>query len=329
MERGWPDEAVDFEAAVSGALQRAGGVDLARRCEADPALRSSEVRPILEELGLFDVDASAGPAEAASAARAMRAAGGTVCPWPLVQGLAVPASLRGEIDAVYLRDGGITRAEHLDIAGRALALDISTEDVCELSPTSEIRPSPLDPFGVPCETRAADDRDVDGALDTYIVLAAFWVVGVLSNAKGLAAAHARDRRQFGRRIADFGEVQWHLSDIAVAHDSLLELACFNLGRMIDKRVTLADSLALHLTMTESARSVMSHAHQVLAALGLCEEHDLTVLDRHLQPVIRRPCGVNRIAGMLADEIARSGFDNLYPVPAAVSPLSGEPEHAHA
>ena len=26
MERGWPDEAVDFEAAVRGSLERAGGV---------------------------------------------------------------------------------------------------------------------------------------------------------------------------------------------------------------------------------------------------------------------------------------------------------------
>ena len=246
----------------------------------------------------------------------MRAAGAVVCPWPLVHQLAVPGALRGEIDAIYLRDGDISRAEHLDIAGRALALDIVTDDVYEVWPASEIRAAPLDPFGVPCETRPTAGQDVNNALGTYTVLAAFWVVGALSNAKGLAAAHARDRRQFGRRIADFGEVQWHLSDIAVAHDSLLELACFSLGRMIDDRLTLADALALQLTMGESARSLMSHAHQVLAAIGLCEEHDLTVLNRHLQPMIRRPCGVNRIVGMLADEIARSGFDNLYPVPAA-------------
>jgi acyl-CoA dehydrogenase len=316
MERGWPVEAVDFEAAVRGSLERAGGVDLARRCEAEPALRSSEVRHILEELGLFDLDVHASAAEAASAARAMRAAGAVVCPWPLVQQLAVPGALRGEIDAIYLRDGDTSRAEHLDVAGRALALDIVTEDIYELWPVSEIRAAPLDPFGVLCEMRPAGGQHVNSALGTHTVLAAFWVVGALANAKGLAAAHARDRRQFGRRIADFGEVQWHLSDIAVAHDSLLELACFSLGRMIDERLTLADSLALQLTMGESARSLMSHAHQVLAAIGLCEEHDLTVLNRHLQPMIRRPCGVNRIVGMLADEIARSGFDNLYPVSAA-------------
>jgi acyl-CoA dehydrogenase len=318
VERAWPEEAADFEAGVRGSLNRAGGVELARRCEAQPDLRSTEVRPILEELGLFDLDVRAGAAEAASAARAMRAAGAVVCPWPLVQQLAVPNALRGEIDAIYLRDGDVHRVEHLDIAGRALALDILTEDVRELWPASGIRAAPLDPFGVACETRAAEAHNVNGAFGTYLVLASFWVVGTLAHAKDLAAAYARERRQFGRRIADFGEVQWLLSDIAVAHDSLFELASFSLGRMIDDRLTLADALALHLTMVESARSVMSCAHQVLGAIGLCEEHDLTVLNRHLQPFIRRPCGVNRIVGMLADEIAKSGFDNLYPVPAAAT-----------
>jgi acyl-CoA dehydrogenase len=315
MERRWPEEAVDFEAAVGGALQRAGGIELARRCEIDPELRLTVVRPVLEELGLFELDVRASAEEAAAAARAMRAAGRFVCPWPLIQQLAAPRHLKDQAGAVYLRDGEPRRAEHLDVLPDALAVDIVTGELVELVRTSAIRKMPLDPFGVPCGTRPTGEHQLDDVFGVHTVLAAFWVSGALSHARDLAAAYANERRQFGRRIADFGEVQWLLSDLAVAHDGLWELACFSLARLIDGRLTAPDALALQLTMLESAQSVMTNAHQILGAIGLCEEHDLTVLDRHVQPIIRRPCGVSRITGLLAEAIDQAGFDNLYPAPA--------------
>jgi acyl-CoA dehydrogenase len=321
MERRWPEEAIDFEAAVRGALTRAGGVDLARRCEADPDLRATEVHPILDGLGLLDLDLRGGEAEAAAAALAAYAAGAVVCPWPLVQQLSVPHALRAHVDAVYLNDGSVRRVEHGDVAGRAAALDVVTGEVHAIRVLQPLAPMPLDPFGVPAELAGPAGplaaEELDGVLDAHVVLAAFWAVGALGHARDLAARHARERRQFGRPIASFGGIQWHLSDIAVAHDGLWELASFNLGRLIDGRLTAADTLALQLTMLESSTAVLTHAHQILAATGLCEEHDLTVLNRHLQPLLRRPCGRTRVAGLLADEVARSGFDNLHPIHGAM------------
>ncbi|HEX3803132.1 MAG TPA: acyl-CoA dehydrogenase family protein [Solirubrobacteraceae bacterium] len=326
MERQWQDEALDFEAGVRGALQRAGGIELARRSEAEPAVRGSVVKPILDELGIRDLDLSGGETEAAATALAVWAAGSIVCPWPLVQQLAVPRALRSEVDAIYLRDGAIRRAEHLDIAGRAAAVDIVTREANALraveAPTSNgtrdfLRHMPLDPFGVRCEL-GAERFDLVPVVSAHVVLAAFWTVGALGSARDLAAEYARDRHQFGRRIADFGAVQWHLSDIALAHDGLWELASFSLARLVDQTLTAADTLALQFLMLDSARKVFAHAHQVLAAIGLCDEHDLTVLERHAQPLLRRPCGITRTLGMLAEEVARSGFDNLYPIPAAVA-----------
>jgi acyl-CoA dehydrogenase len=325
MERLWREEALEFEGGVRRALERAGGIELARRSEAEPALRGTVVLPILDELGVRDLDLTSGETEAAAAALAAWAAGAVVCPWPLVQQLAVPLSLRSEIDAVYLRDGAVRRAEHLDIAGRAAAVDLITREANALraieAPTSNgtrdfIRHMPLDPFGVRCEL-SAETFDLGSVVGAHVVLAAFWTVGALGSARDLAAEHARDRHQFGRRIADFGAVQWHLSDIALAHDGLWELASFSLARLIDQTLTPADTLALQFLMLDSAQKVFAHAHQVLAAIGLCDEHDLTVLERHVQPLLRRPCGITRTLGMLADEVARSGFDNLYPIPAAV------------
>ena len=73
-----------------------------------------------------------------------------------------------------------------------------------------------------------------------------------------------------------------------------------LGRMIDGRLTLRLArVALYFTMAKSPRCVMSDAHQVLGAMGLCEEHDLTVLNHQLQPIITRPSVANRVLGLLA------------------------------
>jgi acyl-CoA dehydrogenase-like protein len=315
VERAWPSEALDFEAAVRGALQRAGGVDLARRCEADPTLRESVVQPLLEGLGVFELDIAGGEVEAAAGALAMTAAGSVVCPWPLVQQLAVPRAMRDELEAVYLRDGRVRRAEHLDVAGRAAAVDLLSGEAYRLRTLAPLSRMPLDPFGVRCEIGPGAIA-LPHVVDAHVVLASFWTVGALARARDLAAEHARTRRQFGRRIAEFGAVQWHLSDIATAHDGLWELASFSLARMIDGRLAPVDTLALYFTMLEAASDVLSHAHQVLAALGLCDEHDLTVLNRHLQPILRRPCGMARVLSLLGEEVARSGFDNLYPIPAA-------------
>jgi hypothetical protein len=309
MERLWPEEALEFEVVVRGAFTRAGGTELTRRCEVEPSLRETEVRPLLDSLGLFELDMYAGEAEAAAAALAVYAAGAFACPWPLVQ------QLSGcEAGAVYLRDGALARAAHLDIAGPAVAIDVITGETAALSAKGAVERMPLDPFGVPCEVGEAASAP-SAAFNAYVLLAAFHVVGALGSARRLAAEHARDRHQFGRRIVDFGGTQWHLSDIAVAHDGLWELATFSLARFIDGRLTRADALALYVTTLESAHSALIHAHQVLAATGLCEEHDLTLLNRHVQPFLRRPCGVARVLGLLVEEMQLSGFDNLYAVPA--------------
>ena len=313
MERPWPEEALDFGDAVAGVLERLGGVGLARRCEVEPGLRDSLVGPALAELGLADLDPYVGELEAAAAARAARAAGAVACPWPIAQRLAVPTELRGSVDAVYLTDGPVSRLEHIDIHERScIAVDIVTSDLYTIDVIGRPASMPLDPFGSSCQLGDATAGEGTAALSALVVLTAFWASGALGSARDLAVVHARERRQFGHRIGEFGGIQVHLSEIAVAHDSLWELACFTLARFVDGRATRADLLALQYAMVDSARSVFAHAHQVLAAIGLCDEHDLTVLDRHAQHVVRRPASSPRLLGLLADEIARSGFDNLLP-----------------
>lgn len=319
MERPWPEESLDFEQAVSGAFERAGGLELARSCESDPGLRTQTIGPILAELGVLELALDQGEVEAAAAARALYAAGAVICPWPLAQQLAVPSAQRASIGAVYLvADGRAKRAEHLDLLEGIAALDLDALAARELRALAD-SPSamPLDPFGVRCELGGDLAVDLADAYAAYVILASFWVAGALRSARDLASEYARDRRQFNRPIAAFGGVQWHLSEIALAHDGLWELAGFSLARLIDRSLSRSDVLALHLTMLESAQILLPRAHQVMGAIGLCDEHHLTLITRHLQPLVRRPCGEMRVAGMFADELLFSGFDGVYGVPPSI------------
>lgn len=171
---------------------------------------------------------------------------------------------------------------------------------------------PLDPFGVPCRLGAEVEVPAD-AVAGHVVLSAFYVLGALETAVSLASAYSVERHQFDRPISSFGAIQWRLADLSGARSALSELAAFTLSRLIDGTVTMADAWGLRLTMIESAESVLANSHQVLGAIGLCEEHDVTVIDRNLQGVLRRPFGRAATNAALAERVAGEGFELLYPV----------------
>ena len=149
VEGAWPRRAIDFEAALRGSLEGQAASTWPGRSETQPALRPSEVRPTLQKLGLLDFGAQAGAAEVAPPPEPCgpRRRG---LPWPLVQRVRGPARSSRRDRRDVLRDGTHGGQEDtLDVAGRALALDILTEDVCALSPVSELRAAPRDPVRRP------------------------------------------------------------------------------------------------------------------------------------------------------------------------------------
>lgn len=312
MTRDWPADAIDFEESVAASLRGRGGIELARACERDPALREGELRALVDSLGFADVDMRAGEIEAAAAALGAKAAGRVVAPWPLVAQLAAPVGTGSDVGAVYLVDGVPRRAEHLDLVEAAVAVDVRTGACRRLEAVGPVRQMPLDPFGVPCVLGAAVECPPD-TVACHAVLTSFWVLGALETAVSLAAVYAGERAQFGRPISSFGAIQWRLADLSGARAELAELAAFTLAKLIDGTVTTADAWGLRLTMQESAESVLTDAHQVLGAIGLCEEHDVAVIDRHLQGALRRPLGRVATNAALAERIGAEGFDLLYPV----------------
>ncbi|MGH1561593.1 acyl-CoA dehydrogenase family protein [Mumia sp. DW29H23] len=317
MRRVWASEAVDLQHAVRSSLAGIGGVELARSAEEKAGLRAERVRPALESLGVLDLDPLGDEVESSAAVLAAHACGEVVAPYPVTRVLAVPADLRADLDALYLAGPDAEVLEHADLFEHAAVADLRDGRLCRIVDASARRHAPLDPFGATVEL---DDRVTDAvvpatALHMSHVLDAFWVAGALQTAATDAARYATQRHQFGKPIGTFGEIRWRLADMAVAVDGLDEMATFTWFMVVRGRATAADALALRLAMLEAADTVLSNAHQVFGAIGLCEEHDLTVVDRHLTPMLVRPCGRGRTAALLVEAIDRFGFSGTFDVAA--------------
>ncbi|WP_370617758.1 acyl-CoA dehydrogenase family protein [Mumia qirimensis] len=317
MKRTWASEARDLQSAVRASLAGLGGVELARAAEEKAAVRVEQLRPALESLGILDLDPWGEEVESSAAVLAVRACGEVVAPYPVARVLSVPAAMRSDVDALYVVDGDTGFLEHADLFDHAIAVDANGGGVRRASATSAAVRAPLDPFGTAVALASGDGAGgvavTESAVLMSYVLDAFWVAGALQTVATDAARYATQRRQFGKAIATFGEIRWRLADIAVAVDGLDEMATFTWFQVRRDRASVADALAVRLAMLEAAGSVLRNAHQVFGAIGLCEEHDLTVVDRHLTPTLIRPFGQGRTLALLVEAIDRSGFSGTFDV----------------
>jgi hypothetical protein len=50
---------------------------------------------------------------------------------------------------------------------------------------------------------------------------------------------------------------------------------------------------------------------MLGAVGFCDEHDVSVIDRHLQPLLRDPCSGESLALRLVPAVRSGEFETLY------------------
>ncbi len=313
MNPALPEEAAQFGAAAEKAFTAAGGVDLARRAEVDPQLRTGPVAQALEGLGVDELDPRTDLDTAAAAAELCRNAGRVVLPYPLV--------------AVLLRDpAGLPFALVPDDHGRANHADLfATWRVAPLkgaaalaTPTGARLASKLGPFvtDLVVTDLAVGERRPDraaGADATWqLVLTGWWILGTTERAVELAVDHVQGRLQFGQPLARFQAVQFQLADAVVAVDGLRELCRFTLWRLFaDPAAAPVDALALRLHALEVARTVLRTSQQLHGAAGLCDEYDISVLYRHVQPDLRLPFGATRTATELAGAVPELGFAGLF------------------
>lgn len=304
-----PELAAEFGEAADKAFAALGAVDCARRAEAQPEVRANEVAAAMADLGAADVAPRTGLDAAAAAAELCRVAGRYAVPYP------VAAVLMGDPETgtpLAVAEPGRWRVDHGDLFDDWLVVDLDGR-ACTARPASVPLGSKLGPFvtSLSPDARRLPPSLIDASL--WMTLAAWRVLGTTERCLELAVEHVSDRVQFGQRLAEFQAVQFQLADAAVGVDGLRELSRFTLWRLFsDPAAARADALALRLAALDTARAVIRTSQQLHGAAGLCDEYDVSVLARHIQPDLRLPFGAERTASEMFAAVKSVGFEALFP-----------------
>ena len=144
------------------------------------------------------------------------------------------------------------------------------------SPTGEIV---LDGCEVPAANLIGAEGDgfvyAMGALDRSRPLVGAQALGIAQGALDLAAGYVRERRQFGRAIADFQGVQFMLADLATAVDAarlLVYRACALLDDGLGGTPATASASSMaKLFATDTAMRVTTDCVQLLGGVGYTKD----------------------------------------------------------
>ena len=302
-----PSHVVAFGEVARARFDALGGVEFALRAEADVGERAV-VGAALAELGAWDIDPRAGADDMLAAAELCRAAGAVVLPYPLVEQL---LSIDGA--RLALVDPLRPSIDHGDIEGTWIAADLDGN--ARTAMPEPRRPARLGPFVTRARLDDAVDRVSPDIVARHLTLGCWRILGGLDNVLALAAAHVAARKQFGKTLSEFQAVRFAVADAVVAHRGLEQLAKFTTWRLdaATPSASSADALALRLHADEVAVEVLRCCHQLLGATGFCDEHDLSVLDRHMQPLLRLPYAAEALADRLVPAVAAGELESLFTV----------------
>lgn len=311
MKTELPQDISDFAAVAAKRLARLGGPQAALRAETDDGVRDA-ARTALREVGAFELDVRSAPDDLLAAAVLCRAAGATALPYPLVEELLAIEGAR-----LALVNPEAPRIDHGDLPGDWIAADVDGNRY-HLEPGSRTA-AKLGPFLVPASLGPPDGSIPAGDVNLHLVLGSWRILGSVQQALRIVTDHVRARIQFGKPLADFQAVRFAVAEAAVAVRGLHELAKFTVCRpeSLPTAIRSADALVLRLKASDTARQVLRTAHQLLGALGFCDESDISVLDRHTQPLIRLPLGSEALALRLIPGVPDGSLETLFsgPVPA--------------
>jgi acyl-CoA dehydrogenase len=140
------------------------------------------------------------------------------------------------------------------------------------------------PAGAPiAEGTLPNAWGAEAAMLVTALLRSAQIAGAMQAALALAVDHANTRKQFGRPIGRFQAVQQQLAVFA-AETSAVSVAAAAAARAVDRRGLAGAAFEIgcaKVTAGEAAAKGAAIAHQVLAAMGITEEHSLHHLTRRL------------------------------------------------
>ncbi|OBG24761.1 acyl-CoA dehydrogenase family protein [Mycobacterium sp. 852002-51057_SCH5723018] len=311
MKTELPQDISDFAAVATKRFARLGGPPAALRAETDDDVRSA-ARTALAELGAFELDVRSAPDDLLAAAVLCQAAGAAALPYPVVEELLAIDGAR-----LALVNPAAPRIDHGDLAGDWVAADL---DGNRYHPQPAARTNAkLGPFLVPATLSAPEGSVPAADVNLHLVLGSWRILGAMRQSLHIVTEHVRARIQFGKPLADFQAVRFAVADATVAVRGLYELAKYTICRpeSLPIQVHSADALVLRYKAADTARQVLRTSHQLLGALGFCDESDISVLDRHTQPLIRLPMSAEALALRLVPDVRDGHLETLFsgPVPA--------------
>lgn len=288
-------------------IEEAGGVDVLRRCAADPGERQG-VGKMLGELGIWDIDIWEGPLEFEVAAEVCRAAGRFALPYPVVERLGAQGA-----DATALVGArGFSIANHVDLDLKWDALDLEGNRFAIAESTRLSATAKLAPFASEVRTERRDGTAVRQAA-RLVLLHGWWLLGLLENAIEDTARYTSEREQFGRKLVAFQAVAFQLSDMVLETESSGELAKYalwSIANSTDDDDALVEALGLRVALQRAAGVVLRGAHQLHGAMGFTDEVDVSWLSRASQAVRRLPEDSQRTTGLFLSAVQRAGYSPL-------------------
>jgi hypothetical protein len=300
-----PDDVVAFAASARRRLSSLGGPDLALRAESDRSLRDG-VGKALAELGVGELDVRADHEQFLAATQLCRVAGAVALPWPVVEELLAVDGAR-----LALIDPTSPRVDHGDLSGDWLGVDL--DGAAYTLSIGTPRPAKLGPFLVPAEATPHGTPIDSDDVARHLVLGSWRILGGLEAAFAQVIEHVGVRKQFGKALAEFQTVRFAIADASVAVRGLDELAKFTSWRLESAAPSYrsVDAVALRLFAVDTATQVLRTCHQLLGAVGFCDEHDVSVYDRHLQPLLRHPASAERLALRLVPAVRAGELEMLF------------------
>jgi acyl-CoA dehydrogenase len=307
MKTALPEDIAEFGAVAAKRLARFGGPQAALSAETDETLRDN-ARAALSDLGAFDLDVRGSAEDLLAAAVLCHAAGATALPYPLVEELLAIDDAR-----LALVNPEAPRVDHGDLSGDWIAADLDGNRYRVQA--SSRTTAKLGPFLVPA-TLSSDGTVPSTDVDLHLNLGSWRILGAVQQAFDITRQHVSDRVQFGKPLAEFQAVRFTIADASVAVRALSELAKYTVSRMesAPAQVCSADALVLRLKAADTARQVFRAAHQLLGALGFCDESDISVLDRHTQPLVRLPVSAEVLAMRLLPGVRSGALETLFSGP---------------
>jgi acyl-CoA dehydrogenase len=306
-----PQHISDFASVARARLQRVGGPQAALRAETEERPRE-QAAAALAELGATELDVRvvgdvrAGGDDALAAAVLCQAAGAVALPYPVVEDLLAIDGAR-----LALVNPAAPRIDHGDLPGQWVAADLDGQ---RYGVQPGVRGGgKLGPFLVPATLSPSAGAVAPADIDLHLVLGSWRILGAMQRCLQIVCDHVNARAQFGKPLSAFQAVRFSVADATVAVAGLYELAKYTMSRFgaVEPAVRNADALVLRLKAVDTAVAVLRTAHQLLGALGFCDESDISVIDRHTQPLLRLPLNGADIAVRLSSDVRDGHLETLF------------------